>query len=439
MRFRILLTVLCLTAVSHSASAADALDNLEIDKLRRLKLAVETLKSDRLPVERNSDYADYRACLHVPSHLSHDSNGTVEEIVKAAKEVGVNVVMFNNHPADSYDFYTDGHSGLVDGVLLIPGAETTGLLAFPTASVKDKLGSKPQEFVDAVGPNGGMSFLCHLEERMDWELTGLTGSEIYNTHADFKDEARFIRALRDPLTLMLKLGPALREYPQGVFAALHDYPADYLKKWDAMCAVKPHTGVSANDAHHNQGLKATMVEEGKVRIDDGLGEQVALLDPEKLPLVKPLLSGKKAGDVVFDLDLDPYARSLHHVSTHLLMKHLTEADVRDALQQGRAYVAFDWIADPTGFVFQLAGDGNNHEMGSDLPLAPGMVLHAAAPPGSFRLLRDGKEVARELGCTFQYPVTEPGIYRIEVWLNLEEEPRIWILSNPIYVRAPETK
>ncbi len=436
----VIVATLCLSADSNCSDAADALDRLDLDKLRQLKVAVETLKTDRQPVTRTSEFTDYRACLHVHSFLSHDSNGTVEEIVKAAKEVGVRVLMFTNHPAADYDFFTDGHRGLVDGVLLIPGAETTGLLSFPTASVKDKLGTEPQEFVDAVQPNGGMSFLCHLEERMDWELTGLTGSEIYNTHADFKDEARFIRVLRDPLALMLKLGPALREYPQGVFAALQNYPADYLKKWDAMCAVKPHTGVSANDAHHNQGLKATIEEDGHIRIDDGLGEKVALIDPEKLPLIKPLLLGKKAGDVVFDLDLDPYARSLHHVSTHLLMKDLTEANVREALQNGRAYVAFDWIADPTGFLFQLETDGNNYEMGHVSPFVSSMTLHAAAPlAGSFRLIRNGVEVARELGRSCEFPVQEPGIYRVEVWLNLEGEPRIWILSNPIYIREPESK
>jgi len=437
---RVVVAALCLTAAPNCDVAADALDRLDLDKLRQLKVAVETLKTDRQPVTRKSEFTDYRACLHVHSFLSHDSNGTVEEIVKAAKEVGVRVLMFTNHPAADYDFFKDGHRGLVDGVLLIPGAETTGLLSFPTASVKDKLDSEPQEFVDAVQPDGGMSFLCHLEERMDWELTGLTGSEIYNTHADFKDEARFIRMLRDPVALMLKLGPALREYPQGVFAALNNYPADYLKKWDAMCAVKPHTGVSANDAHHNQGLNATIEEDGKIRINDGLGEKVALIDPEKLPLIKPLVLGKKAGDVIFALDLDPYARSLHHVSTHLLMKDLTEANVRDALQHGRAYVAFDWIADPTGFTFQLEDNGNNHEMGSEPAFISGMTLHAAAPlTGSFRLIRNGVEVARELGRFCEFPVKEPGIYRIEVWLNLEEEPRIWILSNPIYIREPHTK
>ena len=31
---------------------------------------------------------------------------------------------------------------------------------------------------------------------MDWDLKGLTGSEIYNLHADFKDETRLIKSMR---------------------------------------------------------------------------------------------------------------------------------------------------------------------------------------------------------------------------------------------------
>ena len=36
---------------------------------------------------------------------------------------------------------------------------------------------------------------------MDWDIHGLTGVEIYNTHADFKDEKNLQAALRNPLWL----------------------------------------------------------------------------------------------------------------------------------------------------------------------------------------------------------------------------------------------
>lgn len=129
-------------------------------------------------------------------------------------------------------------------------------------------------------------------------------------------------------------------------------------------------------------------------------------------------------------------QSFRHVSTHLLMDELTEAAVCEALRKGRAYVAFDWMADPTGFLFQAQSDGKRWAMGSEIPFASGMTLQAAAPlPGQFRLLCGGKEVTRETGRSVEYVVTVPGIYRVEVWLELDGEARIWVLSNPIYIRG----
>ena len=57
-----------------------------------------------------------------------------------------------------------------------------------------------------------------------------------------------------------------------------------------------------------------------MQLEDALGKKLAKLDPEKIPPLKLLIGGKKPGDLVFELDLDPYDRSFHHVSTHLLLR-----------------------------------------------------------------------------------------------------------------------
>jgi hypothetical protein len=325
---------------------------------------------------------------------------------------------------------------MCDGVLLIPGAETEGFLAYPQQSLAGKDKKSKQEFADQVRSADGQIFLCHLEERMDWEIAGLTGSEIYNTHADFKDEPKFLAALRSPLTLFT-LAAAVKQYPQEVFASLQDYPADYLKRFDQLCAKFPHTGVSANDAHHNQAYRARITDDGKVQLSDALDEKLTVLDPEKIVLLKPLVAGKKPGDSIFELDLDPYERSFRHVSTHLLLKEVTEPAVREALDAGRAYVAFDWMADPTGFAFRLDQGDKDRPIGTQIPLAADMRLRAEAPlEGAFKLVRDGEVIAEQTASAIDVPVEKPGIYRVEVWLTLAGESRPWILSNPIYVRTP---
>src|SRR4029079_18371529 len=121
-----------------SSIYADALDRLQPDKLRAVHEATEALKSQRRKVTLLSGYDDVRTLLHVHSAFSHDSRGTIKEIILAAKETGVRVIMFSEHPATSYDYFIDGHRGFEDGVLLIPGAETGGFLAYPRQSIQNQ-------------------------------------------------------------------------------------------------------------------------------------------------------------------------------------------------------------------------------------------------------------------------------------------------------------
>jgi hypothetical protein len=421
--------------VQISIAPGDTLDRLRPEKLEAVHKAVAELKTQRREVSLRSGYDDVRALLHVHSAFSHDSRGTIEEILAAANETGVRVIMFSEHPASSYDYFTDGHRGVKKGVLLIPGAETEGFLAFPRQSIQNQKTDSPQAFSDLVRSTGGQAFVSHLEERMDWEIANVTGTEIYNTHADFKEETRFVAALRAPL-MMFSLATSVKKYPQEVFGALLDYPADYLKRYDQLCQVARHTGVSANDAHHNQGYRAKVLDDGKVLVEDILGERVAMLDPEKLPAIKLLTAGKKAEDLLLDLDLDPYVRSFRHVSTHLLLHDVNETSVRQALSDGRAYVAFDWIADPTGFVYRAERGAENWPIGSEVPFGDDLWLRAETPlEGRFKVIRDGKIVLEQQGPAIDFPVEIPGIYRVEVWLTVADEDRPWILTNPIYVRA----
>ena len=433
---RALSWVLCLTVsfAQVSPACADALDRLQPDKLRAVHEAIETLKAQRHEVKLLSGYDDVRTLLHVHSSFSHDSRGTIKEIISAAKETGVRVIMFSEHPATTYDYFIDGHRGMKDGVLLIPGAETGGFLAYPRQSIQNQKTDTPQAFADLVRTTGGLVFLCHLEERMDWHIANVTGTEIYNTHADVKGETRFLSALRSPL-VMFSLTGTLKQYPQEVFGALLDYPADYLKRYDELCQMFRHTGVAGNDSHHNQAYRAKILEDGKVLVEDALGEKIATLDPEKVAAIKLLTAGKKPGDLLLDFDLDPYACSFRHVSTHLLLPSINETEVRQALSDGRAYVAFDWIADPIGFVYRAERGANNWPIGSEVPFDDGLRLRAEAPlDGTFKLIRDGNMVLNQVGSALQYAVDRPGVYRVEVWLTLPGEDRPWILTNPIYVR-----
>jgi len=341
--------------------------------------------------------------------------------------------MFSEHPADHYDFFVDGNQGLKDGVLMIPGAEMQGFLAYPKMSLRGVTPKSPQELSDLIRGRDGQIFVSHLEERMDWQIQGVTGVEIYNTHADFKDEKDMISALKNPFR-MIQMAELIRTYPQESFAALQNYPSDYLKRWDELNQIAPHTGVSANDAHQNVGFVIRLTAGNKGQLEDALGEKILEMDLAALPDSEALRKDKQPGDVIFSMYLDRYENSLRHVGTHLLLTDLSEHSVRECLDAGRAFVAFDWIADSTGFDFSANSETMRHEMGSQVILSPGLALKAISPlPVHWRVIRNGEVTSEFDGNTLNSEVTSPGVYRCEAWLDVAGTRMIWILSNPIYV------
>ncbi len=417
------------------ATRADALERLNEPRLARVHAAIKAFEAARSSLEPSRPYREYRVNLHVHSAFSHDSRGELPAIVAAAKRAGTEVLMFTEHPAAHYDFVLDGHSGLHDGVLCIPGAETKGLLTYPTASMAGQESLEPADFVRRVRQQGGLSFLSHLEERLDWELPGLTGCEIYNTHADAKEETQLFASLQNPLFL-LRIAAMVNQYPQETFSALQDDPRLYLDRWDQLCQIAPHTGVSANDAHENVGVVIRLAGDGKVAVTDPLDDPLLTLD---LALVRPLLAiadGAEEGDELFRMQLDGYEFSLRHVGTHVLAREHTRPAIEEALVAGRAFVAFDWIADARGFDCHLAAADGRHEMGSVLPWAESQTLRAVAPlAGHWRVIRDGECIHEADGHELSLPVAKPGNHRVELSLDVAGEPHLWVLGNPFYLRS----
>ena len=427
------IVAVAMAIVAGSVGAEDAIDRLAPERVAKVHEAVAAFAAARKPLERGGDLHEYRCNLHVHSAFSHDSRGKIGDIIAAAKRAGTDALLFTEHPAAHYDFVADGHSGIVDGVLLVPGAETKGMLVYPRSTVPehDALGS--QDLVRRVRAGDGMMFLCHLEERMDWSLDSLTGCEIYNTHADAKEETRLYAMMKNPLWLV-QAKKVLDAYPQEALAAIFDPPVDYLRRFDELCAVYPHTGVSGNDAHENVGLRITLLEGDKVRIADALDEELTVLDRAVVGVFTPIPADAKPGDLVFKLQLDPYEQSLRHVGTHVLATELSRDAIQEGLVKGRAFVAFDWIADARGFDFHAEEGNGRHEMGSHVRLAGKPVLVGKAPlPGHWKVFNRGEIVHEADGETFSFAPTAVGNHRVELWLDVAGRPLPWVLANPIYV------
>src|SRR5207302_9531515 len=83
---------------------ADALAKFKLDKLEAVHKAIQALRSERREVPRSGPHKEYRANLHVHSLLSHDSRGTTEELVAAARKTGTPVLKITDHPPGPHPY-----------------------------------------------------------------------------------------------------------------------------------------------------------------------------------------------------------------------------------------------------------------------------------------------------------------------------------------------
>ena len=317
-----------------------------------------------------SIYTDYRAVLHVHAEDAEHTKGTREAVLKAAKATGVSAVFWTDHRGP----HPKTWAGLREGVLFIPGSEDDHQLRFPS-------------------PSGDLRFLSHTEEVPEKDSDGYAGIEIYNRHTDAERDKDFAAYFKDLLAKpgdFRKLSQKAKLYPDEVFSAGTTRLDGLLARWDAELAEHPFTAIAANDAHQNQ--------------------------------------------IYNGVTFDPYEIAFRNTSTHILATELTEKALRKSLQEGRAYVAHDWLCDPEGFYFSAFSNLGVFNMGDSIPLERNTKLQVRLPvAGKVRFLHDGKIIHEAGGTEVELQVKEPGAYRVEVTLHADGEDRPWIYSNAINV------
>lgn len=417
-------------------------DRLQDEKyLTALRRDSRRLSRAAQPSEQSGDFMDVRCVMHAHSGLSHDSRGTEADLVAAAKATGTRAVFMTEHPTPDRKWESDGLRGMKEGVLFVPGAELSdGLLVWRGKDAAWTPGMKAGEVLRALNGTDGVAFIAHPEQRKedaDWDLPAFAGMEIYNTHADAMDSG-YEKALEDlkkenPLKLLQMLN-TVKKFQQEAFATIWDEPSGNLKRWDALnqqflAQGRRVIGIAANDSHQNVGVTFEFGDD--VVIKDALGKVVGTVPSKKVPL---FLLGGLGSNGPLTYTFDPYEVSFRYVGTHVLATEVTEPALFEALQRGRAYVSFDWIANPGGFRYFASTPGGTVEMGDTVKAGVRPVLTVRPNmPCEIRLIRDGAQVASTEGAELTYEVKEPGVYRAECRVRVADEPRTWIYSNPIYV------
>ncbi len=333
----------------------------------------------------------YRAVFHCHSHLSHDSDGSIEEIAAAARSLKIHVVFLTDH-------YSPGNiakspRGLIDGVLFIPGVEFHwgdphgSLLAIGVR--EDFEPNQPRDrIVLEMQRQGALLVAGHVEEMdQNHDFSPYDGFELYNFHAQFKSASKFALALR-----------FLFYPPDPFFQAMIEEPREHVDRWARLAlSGRKLAPLVGHDAHAN------------VRVFGPLGGTIGT-----------------------------YPELFRLFSTRILATELTEEAILAGLRGGRSYVVFDAVW-PNSFRFEYwrreADADIVASIGDTARYAEGSRMQVAmADDGEIQVFRDGTEIHRQKAREFEFEPPGPGAYRVEVW----NRGKLWVVSAPIYLTASPT-
>jgi hypothetical protein len=383
-------------------------------RLGRLGAAVEALNAGRTAAPPEEQYEEFAGVFHVHSALGGHSSGTLEEIVRAAKDERLAFVVMTEHPSPLLDTAAATLRGVHEGVLFLNGSELVasdgGRLFVAPGFAPPAQKPTLRDLAARAKSEGRLAVVGYPEEVRDLAPGDYDGVEVYNLYTNAK-RINYATLLFDGLW-------SYWGRPELLFARFYERPGENLRRWDGLNAggARPVYAFAGNDAHSNVGLAFQDRADGKL----------------------------------LDIKLDPYERSFRVVRTHVLLPKgtpLGESSLLAALRSGNSFLAFDLFGDPTGFRFTAAAYGGETltgaraVMGGEITPPPGgSVRLAARSPVACRTVfyRDG-QVVREVpdSSSAELAVERKGVYRVEVYLDqlgglLEGKP--WIISNPIFVR-----
>lgn len=345
--------------------------------------------------------------LHMHTTYS-DGSGSHAAIAQAAMKSGLDVVITTDH-----NIWVDGPEGYYqDGrnkVLLLVGEEIHDRRRVPQKNHMLVLGANrelshlapnPQQLIDQVKSVKGISFLAHPVDPalpafgeddiswVDWGVQGFTGIELWNGFSELKS--------------------VIKGYPSAIFYAFnpgyiaHGPLPETLKIWDQLTSQgKRVVAVGGSDAH---------------ALTKSLGP--------------------------FRRILFPYEFHFKAINTHVLLRdplsgriEEDKAAVIEALRLGHAFIGYDLPAQTNGFRFTANGKGGTAWMGDEIKAEAGVTLQIHLPrPAECQLVRNGVVIKKwEKRENYTHNTSDPGAYRVEVYIHAYGRRRGWIFSNPIYL------
>jgi len=395
-------------------------------KLDRETAAFQKLRKETAVI---SNLNTYPGVMHVHSYLSHDCEGTLYDIIPAAKADGIDFIFLSDHPRSDIDTLPQGYKGYYDGVLIEPGSEKQGFNTWPLDSVIIDWKEDKDTIAKNIVSGGGLIFYAHPEEPHNWANPYYQGMEIYNFHADTKDES-----LPPHIIDFMINGKKFRKW---AYRLMFDEQNSILSLWDSLNTKRKIVGFSAVDTHENQSIRARYLKDGRI---EWVGPDANVIDTTEVRFWnKWLLNEPDKNGWIFKCMIDTYKEGFNYITNYLLADTLTVTSLADHLKKGHLYTAFKSLGDAKGFMYYAVNQSESITgiMGDSVNFEQLKSLNAVSPlPGQFRLLHNGKTVNVTPADDYQYTwsdMLEKGAYRIEMHIKLRGEYVPWLYSNPIYV------
>ena len=371
----------------------------------------------------------YRGVLHGHSYWSHDSEGTLHELVSAAKKTGTNFIFLSDHPHGNRDTFPRGIRGMFDGVLIEPGSEKKGLNAWPFDTTVVDWSQETDTIISQLVKNGGLVLYSHPEEPHPWNNPWFHGMEIYNFHVDTEDESL--------LPVILNFTINNKRYKHWAYREIFDEQKSFLAHWDSLNLKRRVVGFAAIDAHENQNYRAKYLKDGRVQ---WWGPNAKIVDTMEVRWWNKWLFHKPDEDGwIFKWMIDTYETGFDYVTNYVLADSLTVPSIADNVKKGHLYAAFKSLGDAKGFLFYSVNqkDSITAIPGDSVSIGQVKALKAISPyPGQYRLIHNGKVLEVSSKDDYSYSWSNPmerGTYRIEIHLKYDGNYVPWLYSNPVYV------
>ncbi len=386
----------------------------------------QKLRKDPAPLTKLNTY---RGVMHVHSYLSHDSRGTLAEIIPAAKSDGIDFIFLTDHPRGDIDTIPKGYHGNYDGVLIESGSEKQGFDCWPLDSTIINWRMDKDTIVKNIVTQGGILFYAHTEEPHNWGNPDYQGMEIYNFHTDTKDESLPHHILNFIVNGNKYRPWALREF--------FNEQTTILARWDSLNMQRKMVGFSAVDTHENQNFRARYLKDGRIQ---WVGLNAHIIDTMEVRFWnKWLFHQPDSSGWVFKWMVDTYKEGFNYITNYVFADTLTVHSLADNIKEGHLFTAFKGLGDAKGFMYYATNleDSLTGMIGDSIKIEQVKALKAVSPlPGRFRLIHDGKVLNTTSGENYQYTWSEPikrGAYRIEMLIKLRGKYIPWLYSNPIYI------